>query len=151
MGEILSNLGISWPKLIAQTVNFGIVLFVLWKFAYKPILDLLEQRRKKIEESVTNADKIKAELDAVDEKIAQAMQKGGPGLEEYLDLTMRIKTVRKIDESLQNKFAGAREITRQVQELRQRQTKELDEAESAIDVAKQELETAKRRLRSILR
>jgi len=62
MGDILSNLGISWPKLIAQTVNFGIVLFVLWKFAYKPILDLLEQRRKKIEESITNADKIKAEL-----------------------------------------------------------------------------------------
>jgi F-type H+-transporting ATPase subunit b len=75
MGEILSNLGISWPKLIAQTVNFGIVLFVLWKFAYKPILDLLEQRRKKIKESVNNADKIKAELAETEQARKDVLEK----------------------------------------------------------------------------
>lgn len=62
MEQTIQTLGIYWPKLIAQMINFGIVLFVLWKFAYRPVLALLEQRRLKIEESVRNADKIKAEL-----------------------------------------------------------------------------------------
>jgi len=62
MQDTLNSLGIYWPKLLAQTINFGIVLFILWKFAYRPVLAMLEQRRQKIAESITNADKIKAEL-----------------------------------------------------------------------------------------
>ena len=62
MEETLQRLGIYWPKLIAQTVNFGIVLFVLWKFAYRPVLAMLEQRRQKVAESMANAEKIKVEL-----------------------------------------------------------------------------------------
>ncbi len=62
MGETIQTLGIYWPKLIAQTINFGIVLFVLWKFAYRPVLAMLDLRREKIAESITNAEKIKAEL-----------------------------------------------------------------------------------------
>lgn len=62
MGETLNTLGIYWPKLIAQTINFAIVLFVLWKWAYRPVLSILEERRQKVAESMTNADKIKAEL-----------------------------------------------------------------------------------------
>src|ERR1700722_18214085 len=62
MGETLTKLGIYWPKLIAQTINFGIVLFVLWKFAYRPVLAMLQQRRDKIAESMANAEKIKTEL-----------------------------------------------------------------------------------------
>ena len=62
MGETLDSLGIYWPKLLAQTINFGIVLFILWKFAYRPVLSMLEQRRQKIAESITNAEKIKEEL-----------------------------------------------------------------------------------------
>ena len=60
MGDTLQTLGISWPKLIALTVNFGIVLFVLWRWAYRPVLEVLEQRHQKIVESIANADKIKA-------------------------------------------------------------------------------------------
>ena len=62
MDQTLHSLGIYWPKLLAQTINFGIVLFVLWRFAYRPVLTMLEQRRQKIAESITNAEKIKAEL-----------------------------------------------------------------------------------------
>lgn len=58
----MESLGIHWVKLIAQTINFAIVLFVLWKFAYKPIFNMLEVRRVKIAESVANADKIKTQL-----------------------------------------------------------------------------------------
>ncbi|MFZ5806056.1 MAG: F0F1 ATP synthase subunit B [Verrucomicrobiota bacterium] len=61
MQETLHTLGIDWDKLIAQTVSFGVLLWVLWRFAYKPVLDILEKRRVKIEESLANAEKIKQE------------------------------------------------------------------------------------------
>jgi F-type H+-transporting ATPase subunit b len=58
----LHNLGVDWTKLLAQTLNFAIILFVLWRYAYKPVLAMLEQRRERIAEAITDADKIKAEL-----------------------------------------------------------------------------------------
>ena len=60
--ELLKNLGVDGPKLIAQLINFGIVLFVLWRFAYKPVLEMLETRRQKIAKSMDEAEQIKAEL-----------------------------------------------------------------------------------------
>ena len=60
--ELLDNLGVDGPKLIAQLINFGIVLLVLWKFAYKPVLEMLETRRQKIAQSMDEAEQIKAEL-----------------------------------------------------------------------------------------
>ena len=47
---------------ISQCISFGIVCFVLHRFAYKPILKVLEERRQKIAESLANAEKIKSEL-----------------------------------------------------------------------------------------
>ena len=60
--ELLDNLGVDGPKLIAQLINFGIVLLVLWKFAYKPVLEMLENRRQKIAQSMDEAEQIKTEL-----------------------------------------------------------------------------------------
>ena len=58
----MEALGIRWVELLAQTISFSFVLFVLWKLAYKPIFNMLEARKAKIAEGITNAEKIKAEL-----------------------------------------------------------------------------------------
>jgi F-type H+-transporting ATPase subunit b len=47
---------------ISQVISFCIVAFLLHRFAYKPILKVLEERRKKIAEGLANAEKIKQEL-----------------------------------------------------------------------------------------
>jgi F-type H+-transporting ATPase subunit b len=54
--------GVDWPRFIAQCISFGIVALVLQRFAYKPILEVLEERRHRIAEGLTNAQKIKDEL-----------------------------------------------------------------------------------------
>ena len=46
----------------SQVVSFAIVAFLLRRFAYKPILAVLEERRRKIEEGQLNAEKIRKEL-----------------------------------------------------------------------------------------
>jgi len=58
----MEALGIQWKELLAQTLSFSFVLFVLWKLAYKPVFNMLETRKAKIAEGVANAEKIKAEL-----------------------------------------------------------------------------------------
>ena len=54
--------GFNTSLFVSQIISFGIVAFLLHKFAYKPILKVLEERRHRIEEGLANAEKIKAEL-----------------------------------------------------------------------------------------
>jgi F-type H+-transporting ATPase subunit b len=60
--EIARTFGVDWPHLIAQMVSFGIVCVLLYWFAYKRVLTMLEQRREQIAQGVANTEKIKAEL-----------------------------------------------------------------------------------------
>ena len=54
--------GVEWTLFIAQVISFVVVVILLQKFAYKPVLTMLEERRKRIAEGLANAEKIKAEL-----------------------------------------------------------------------------------------
>lgn len=65
MEELVKKFGIEPSLLIAQVLNFGIVLFVLWKFAYKPLLKVLRDRQEKIAKSMADAK-------AVEQKLAEA-------------------------------------------------------------------------------
>jgi F-type H+-transporting ATPase subunit b len=60
--QIARTFGVDWQHLIAQIISFGIVCFVLYKFAYGPVLAILEKRRQQIAESLADAEKTKAEL-----------------------------------------------------------------------------------------
>ena len=58
----MDALGIQWKILLAQTISFSLVFFVLWKFAYGPIFAMLNARREKIAEALANAEKIKGDV-----------------------------------------------------------------------------------------
>ena len=60
--EIAGQFGVTWQLLISQVVLFVIVALVLKKFAYGPVLKMLDERKHRIAEGLTNADKIKTEL-----------------------------------------------------------------------------------------
>ena len=60
--EIARTFGVDWPHLIAQIISFGIVCILLHRFAYRPVLAMLESRREEIAQGLANAEKIKAEL-----------------------------------------------------------------------------------------
>lgn len=60
--RIVTTFGVDWPHLIAQIISFCIVCAVLYRFAYRPILKMLEERRQQIAQGLANAEKIKAEL-----------------------------------------------------------------------------------------
>ncbi len=53
--DVLGTLGINWKLFVAQLVNFGLILLVLWKFAYKPLLKIMDDRAAKIEQGIKDA------------------------------------------------------------------------------------------------
>lgn len=61
-GSILAKLGVDWKLLLAQVVNFFLLLVVLRKYAYRPILRALEKRERSIAKSVDDAKAIEQNL-----------------------------------------------------------------------------------------
>ncbi|MDP3740876.1 MAG: F0F1 ATP synthase subunit B [bacterium] len=59
---VVGTLGLNWKLFLAQLVNFGIVLLVLWKWVFKPLVGALEGRRQKIEASIKQAGEIEKRL-----------------------------------------------------------------------------------------
>jgi F-type H+-transporting ATPase subunit b len=60
--EVGEQFGVNWPHFLAQCFSFLIVALLLHRFGYRPALQMLEQRKQRIAESLANAEKIKAEL-----------------------------------------------------------------------------------------
>ena len=59
---IARTFGVAWPHLIAQTLSFTVVCALLYWLAYRPILQMLEQRRQQIADGLANAEQVRAEL-----------------------------------------------------------------------------------------
>jgi F-type H+-transporting ATPase subunit b len=73
--DISDTFGLDAPHFISQVISFAIVAFLLYKFAYVRILNILEERRKKIADGLANAEKIKQELARTEAMRQEIMQK----------------------------------------------------------------------------
>src|SRR6266705_3107958 len=70
---------------LSQVISFLIVALLLRRFAYKPILAVLEERRRRIEEGQLNAEKIKRELAAAEQRYAEIVAKGNADAQRMID------------------------------------------------------------------
>ncbi|PJC36775.1 ATP synthase F0 subunit B [Candidatus Peregrinibacteria bacterium CG_4_9_14_0_2_um_filter_53_11] len=99
--ELLYKLGVDWKLLIAQVINFAILLFILGKFVYRPVLKMLETRTKTIEKGIHDAQESEKRLKEAEqterEQIAEAHRKVG----ELLD------TARSEAESLKKEIVDS--------------------------------------------
>ncbi len=67
MESIITTFQIEWGTIIAQTVNFGVVLVIITFFSYKPLLRLMKEREKKIKEGLAKAEEAKIHLKEAEE------------------------------------------------------------------------------------
>ncbi len=75
MQQLFSAFGIRLDLLIAQAVNFGLVMLALWYFLYKPVMKTLDERQKKIAQGVHDADEAAEMLAHADDAAAERVQK----------------------------------------------------------------------------
>lgn len=72
MTELIKHFGIDWRLLLAQAVNFLILLWILKRFAYGPILQMLKKRKEEIEKGLRytkEAEKALADIGTIKEKV----------------------------------------------------------------------------------
>ena len=62
--KITQDFGINLPSILAQMVSFSVVAYVLWRFAFKPVMATLDERQKKIASGLQYAEEMKAKLEA---------------------------------------------------------------------------------------
>lgn len=83
----MDKLGIEPSLFVAQLINFAIIMILLNWLMYKPILGMLEKRKKKIQEGLELTEKIRLEFTKMDEKKAKLMEEA------------RIDALKLIDEA----------------------------------------------------
>ena len=69
----------------SQVISFVIVALLLRRFAYKPILAILEERRKQIEQAQHNAEKIKQQLAEAERRYAEILAKANGQAQKMID------------------------------------------------------------------
>lgn len=83
--QLFTNFGVTLPKFLAQLILFIIVYLILDKFAFAPVLAMLNERRKRIEEGQHNAEKIKRQLAESELRYQEILRKANEDAEKLLE------------------------------------------------------------------
>jgi len=107
--QIARTFGVDWPHLGAQIVSFCIVCLVLYKFAYRPILRMLEERRQQIAQGLANTEKIKAELARTEALRQEVMDQANANATKLIE-EARVAAARVGEQETQKAIAAAEQI-----------------------------------------
>ena len=83
------GLGISLPTLLVQIAAFVILLVILYFFAYKPVLKMLDERARKIKESIDEVQKVKDQASQTEEEFKKKMESASKEGQEVISKAMR--------------------------------------------------------------
>ena len=71
----MEALGLNLPMLIAQIVGFLVLLYILSKLLYRPLLKVMDERAARIKESLEAAERAKEQAAASQEQMQEDMRK----------------------------------------------------------------------------
>ena len=117
---------------LSQVVSFSIVALLLKRFAYKPILAVLEERRQRIAEGLLNAEKIKQQLAEAEQRYQEILTKANGEAQKMID-EARESSAHLAERKQQEAIAAAEQIIAKAREA------SAIEHERTMDSLKQEL------------
>ena len=86
----MEGLGISLPTLLAQIINFSILLVLMYLVAYKPIMRMFDERSRKIKESIEQTESIKEQAAHAEEEAEKRIEVASKEGQELVARAMRI-------------------------------------------------------------
>ncbi len=113
--EIANTFGVDWAHLGAQIVSFTIVCALLYVFAYKRVLAMLEDRRQRIAEGLANAEKIKAELARAEAQRLEILSQANTQATKLIE-EARAAAARVQEQETQKAIAAAEQIIAKARE-----------------------------------
>ena len=106
---VAATFGVDWPHLFAQIVSFCIVCFILYRFAYRPVLKMLEVRRQQIALGMANAQRIEAELARTEAQRQEVMAQANAQATKFIE-EARAAAARLHEQESQKAVAAAEEV-----------------------------------------
>jgi F-type H+-transporting ATPase subunit b len=113
--DTAKTFGLDWPHFIAQVISFSLVAWLLVKFAYRPILAVLGERRQRVADSLADADKIKAELARTEAMQREALDKANLQATKLIE-EGRAAAARVQEQETQKAIAQAEQIIAKARE-----------------------------------
>jgi F-type H+-transporting ATPase subunit b len=107
--------GVDYHHFFAQVISFGIVAACLYFFAYKRILQVLEERRQRIADGLANADKIKAELARTEASRQEVLNQANIQANKLIE-EARAAAARVQEQETQKAIAAAEQIIAKARE-----------------------------------
>jgi F-type H+-transporting ATPase subunit b len=107
--EIAHTFGVDWPHLVAQIISFSIVCILLQRFAYKPVLKMLDERREQIAQGLANTETIKTELARTETQRQEVMLKANAQATKLIE-EARAAAARVQQQETQKAIAAAEQI-----------------------------------------
>lgn len=122
--EILPKFGIWAPFFVAQLINFILVIFVLKKFAFGPILEMLELRKKRIADGEEKLKRIEKQLAESEATTAAALEKANADAKRLID-EAKESAASIIQEKTQEASASAKNIIEKAREATQSEQEQM--------------------------
>ncbi len=113
--ETAQRFGLDGSRFVAQVISFLIVAGLLYKYAYRPILAVLEERRQRIAESLENSEKIKAELAKTEAARQEVLNKTNDQAMKLIE-EARVAAARVREQETQKAIAAAEQIIAKARE-----------------------------------
>ncbi len=114
---VAGQFGLNGQIFIAQLVNFAIVFIVLWIFAYKPILKILDERKEKIEKSMKQAEEMDKRVSAIEDEKGEILASAKKEAQKIAEEAQKIGEARRIEIIEAAKREVERVITKGKQQL----------------------------------
>ncbi len=113
--QIARTFGLSKQMFFSQVIAFVIVAWILKKFAYGPVLQMLEERRRRIEESLKNAERIKQELAKTEAARQEVLEKANVQANKLIE-EARAAAAKVLEQETQKAIAAAEQIIAKARE-----------------------------------
>jgi len=113
--NIAQTFGVYWPNLIAQVVLFVVVYLILQKYAFRSVVDMFEERRRRIEEGQLNAEKIKQQLAEAQRRYEDILAKASAEAQRLMD-EVRMSGDKLAEKKRQDAIAEAEQIIQKANE-----------------------------------
>ena len=115
----MEELGINLPSLLVFLVNFAILLVILYFFAYKPILKMLDQRSERIRESLEAAEQAKQQAEESETRIQEQLQEARRQGQRLLEQARALADKYREDEMAKAREEAEAFVVRARQEIQQ--------------------------------
>lgn len=123
----MESLGLDIRLLLAQIVNFTILLFILNKVLYKPLMRLLDDRSKKVNESLKKSEEIEDKLNSIEEKEKKILNEAQMKAKKEKDELISLANLEKEKIISDAKLASEKEVQKSIERIKSFRSQLADE------------------------